>query len=123
MARRDRTNAVPLFLTAALAYGANCALGASVAAKIVDTSGFRWLHHALYVATCASAAASASAVWWGRPRRQSRRAARALMPAAVPLAAIAWAGTRGIRHPLIALAAAPFFVASLICSLQPADRT
>lgn len=119
---RNRTTAAPLFAAVALSYTANCALGAAVAAKLIDTSGFRWLHHALYIVTCMSAAAAVGTAWWSGPRRASRRAALTLIPAAVPLAAIPWLGTRGSRHPLVALAAAPFIAASLVCSLHPADR-
>lgn len=118
--RRKTTNAAPLFAAAALSYAANCALGAAVAAKLVDTSRFRWLHHALYITTCATVAAATSAFWWGDPQRPSRRAALALLPAAVPLAAIAYVPTRSRRHPLVALATAPFIVASLIRSRRPA---
>lgn len=120
--RRRRTNAAPLFIAAAVAYAANCALGLAVAARVIDTSGFRWLHHALYIATCVTSAAAFSALLWGRPRPASRRAALALAPAAVPLAAIPYLGTRTRRHPLVALAAAPFIVAGLICSRLVTDR-
>ncbi|HCS60442.1 MAG TPA: hypothetical protein DIW46_03450 [Microbacterium sp.] len=113
-------SAAPVFRVVALTYAANCALGAAVAARLVDTSGFKWLHHALYIATCTGAVVAVSARWWGRP--QDRRAALALIPALAPLAAIPWAGTRGARHPLVALAAAPFITASLIRSFQPDDR-
>lgn len=120
--RPNSTTAAPWFALAALCYLANCGLGAAVAVKLVDTSGFRWLHHALYIATCTTGAAAAAMGWRGRPRDRSRRASLALMPAAVPLAVIPWAGTRTARHPIIALAAAPFIVASLICSTRTADR-
>ncbi|WP_300265942.1 hypothetical protein [Microbacterium sp.] len=117
MRPRQRMNtAAPLFTAAAVSYAANCALGAAVATKVVDTSGVRWLHHALYIATCASTAAAVTTAWWGRARPTNRHAACALMPAAVPLALIPYGGTRGRRHPLIALAAAPFFAASLVRS-------
>src|SRR5690606_17150480 len=102
--RPGSTTAAPLFMAAALSYGANCALGTSVAVKLIDTSGFRWLHHALYVATCVSTAAAIIAGWFGKPREASRRAAMTLLPAALPLGVIPWAGTRGTRHPLVALA-------------------
>lgn len=119
--RRHTTSAAPLFAAAAVAYAANCTLGAAVAVRLIDTSGIRWLHHALYIATCALGAAAIG--WaWGHPRPAARRAAFALAPAAVPLAAIAFAGTRTPRHPLIALAAAPFIVAGLVCSRHPVDR-
>ncbi|GGM38881.1 hypothetical protein [Microbacterium saperdae] len=118
--RRSPTGA--LFTAAAVAYAANCALGVSVATKAVDTSGFRWVHHALYIATCAATAAALSTAVWARPRRQSRRAALALAPAVVPLAAIPYLGSRSRRHPLTALAAAPFIAAGLLCAWRPADR-
>ncbi|WP_460801567.1 hypothetical protein [Microbacterium sp. GXF6406] len=113
-------SAAPLFAAAAGAYAANCALGASVAARIIDTSGFRWMHHALYIATCAT---SAAAVVTGlvSPAPAARNAALLLMPAAVPLTVIARVGARTRRHPLIALGAAPFLLAAVIRSRRP-DR-
>lgn len=121
--RRTPTNAAPLFAAAAVAYTANVALGTAVATRLIDTSNVRWVHHGLYIATCATtAAAGIAALVWGRPRRASRRAAFALLPAAVPLAAIPSLGTHGRRHPLTALAAAPFLLAGLIRSLRPSDR-
>lgn len=120
--RRMRTTAAPLFVAAAIAYGANAALGTAVAARVIDTRGYRWLHHALYIATCTTTVAAVSAAFWGRPRTASRRAAASLAPALVPLAAIPYLGTHTRRHPLVALAAAPFVVAGLVCSRIPADR-
>lgn len=120
--RRKRTNAAPLFVAAAVAYAANAALGTAVASKTIDTSGYRWLHHALYIATFATTGAAVSAAFWARPRMASRRAAASLVPAVVPLAAIPYLGTHTRRHPLVALAAAPFLVAGLVCSRIPSDR-
>ena len=120
--RRRRTDAAPLFAVAAGAYAANVALGSAVAARLIDTSSFRWVHHAIYIATCVTSAAAFSAIVWGRPAHASRRAALALAPAAVPLAAIPYLGTHSRRHPLIALAAAPFIVAGLVCSRLATDR-
>ncbi|MDQ0643997.1 hypothetical protein [Microbacterium murale] len=120
--RRTTANAAPLFLAAAVAYAVNCALGLAVAARLVDTRRFRWLHHALYITTCTAVATALSASCWGRPRHSSRRAALALSPAVVPLAAIAYVPTHGRRHPLVALAAAPFIAASIVRSSRPADR-
>jgi hypothetical protein len=120
--RRRRSNAAPLFVAATTAYTANCALGVSVALRLVDTRNFRWLHHALYIATCATTALAVSAGIWGEPHRPSRRAALALLPAAVPLAAIPYLGSHGRRHPLVALAAAPFIVAGLVVSRRRSDR-
>lgn len=120
--RPRRTNAAPLFAAAVIAYGANAALGTAVATRTIDTRNFRWVHHALYIATCATTAAAVSAGFWGRPRPASRRAALALLPAAAPLAAIPYLGSHTARHPLVALAAAPFLVAGLMCSRRPSDR-
>ncbi|MEV4736436.1 MULTISPECIES: hypothetical protein [unclassified Microbacterium] len=120
--RRKRTNAASLFVAATIAYAANAALGTAVAARLVDTKNFRWVHHALYIATCVTTAAALSAVLWARPKRASRRAAASLAPAIAPLAAIPYLGTHTRRHPLVALAAAPFVVAGLVCSRIPSDR-
>lgn len=118
-----RSSAAPLFVAAAVAYTANVGLGTAVATGVVDTSNFRWLHHALYIATCATTAAAAvSGLFWAGPRRASRRAALLLVPAAAPLAAIPYVRTHSRRHPLVALAAAPFILAGLVCSLRPATR-
>lgn len=120
--RRRASTAAPLFAAAAVSYAANCTLGAAVAAKVVDSSGFRWLHHALYITTCAAVAAAVGAGVWARAPRERQRAALALAPAAVPLTAIAYVPARGHRHPLVALAAAPFIASALIISLRSATR-
>ncbi|WP_337002504.1 MULTISPECIES: hypothetical protein [unclassified Microbacterium] len=120
--RRRRTTAAPLFVAAATAYGLNCALGASVAGGIIDTRRFRWVHHALYIVTCATTASAVVAGWSRGPGTPDRRAALALFPAAVPFAAIPYLGTHTRRHPLVALAAAPFLVAGLLVSRRSADR-
>ena len=122
MRRRDDTGGTALFAAAATAYIVNCALGASVAARLIDTSGFRWLHHALYIATCATTAAAVAVGWARGSHTADRRAAFALLPAAVPLAAIPYLGTHSRRHPLVALAAAPFVLAGLVLSRSAADR-
>ena len=110
--RPNTMNVRPLYTATALSYAANCALGAAVAARLIDTRGFRWLHHALYIATCTAGAAAVLGGWWGRARPANRRAALTLMPAAVPLAAIARMDARSPRHPLVALAAGPFIGSS-----------
>ena len=120
--RTRRTNAAPLFVAAASAYAANCALGTAVAARVIDTRNFRWVHHGLYIATCATTALALAAGLWATPRAASRRAALALLPATAPLAAIPYLGTHTRRHPLVALAAAPFILAGLVCSRLPSDR-
>jgi len=118
--RRTISNAAPLFVAAALSYAANCALGLAVAARVIDTRHFRWLHHAMYITTCTTVvAAIGSACRGSRPARQ---AALALAPAVVPLTAIAYVPTHTRRHPLVALAAAPFIIASVVRSFRPTDR-
>ena len=113
---------MPLFISATAAYAANCALGAAVAARLIDTRRFRWVHHALYIVTCATTASAVVAGWSRGPGTPGRRAALALLPAAAPLAAIPYLGTHTRRHPLIALAAASFIVAGLLVSRRSADR-
>lgn len=112
----ERVRTTPLFAAATVAYAANCALGASVALRLIDTRDWRWVHHALYIATSTLTATAVSSGFWGRPRRASRRGALALAPAAVPLAIIPHAGTRTRSHPTVALSAAPFFLAGLIAA-------
>ncbi len=109
-------DAAPLFVAAATAYGANCALGAAVAARVVDTRNFRWLHHLLYIATCLTTAVALSAGLWRSPPRHP-----GILGAVPPLAAIPYLGTHTRRHPLVALAAAPFVLAGLVLS-RSADR-
>lgn len=118
--RRTTSNMAPLFVAAALSYTANCALGLAVAARVIDTRRLRWLHHALYITTCTAVAIALGSACRGR--QPARQAALALAPAVVPLIAIAYVPTHTRRHPLVALAAAPFIVASVVCSLRPADR-
>lgn len=105
-----------MFTAATASYALNCALGASVALRLVDTRDFRWVHHAIYIATASLAAAAGTSVVWARPRREAIQAAALLAPAVVPLAVIPYAGTHGTRHYAVALSAAPFFLASLIRS-------
>ncbi|MGX1792727.1 hypothetical protein ACWIDW_07250 [Microbacterium sp. NPDC055312] len=110
-ARGHRRAASAAFLASGICYAANCALGTAVATRLVDTRRFRWVHHALYIATV-STTMLALIVGIGR----DRRAALALAPALVPLAVIPYAGTHTRRHPVIALTAAPFVVAGVITS-------
>jgi hypothetical protein len=100
-----------VFAAAGVSYAASCAVGTGVASGAVDLHGARWVHHALYITTAALAGAAVSSLLWS-----TNRAGWMLLPAAVPLAALARLGPRSPRHPIVALAAAPFFVASLIYS-------
>lgn len=110
-------NPASLFTAATASYAANCALGTAVACGVVDTRDYRWVHHALYVSTLVLAGAAASSLLWSRSA-----AGWLLLPAAVPLAVIPRLGARLPRHPAVALAAAPFFVASALYSRSSAPR-
>ena len=98
-----------LVTAAAAAYAANCALGTSVAARWVDTSNVRWIHHGLYITTSAvTAAACVAAV------RERSPVAAVLAPAVVPLFLLQRHGARPLqRHTRDALAAAPCYAAGL----------
>ena len=98
------------FRAAGLAYLANCTLGLGVSTRMIDTIRIHWLHHALYVTTSALTALALSSLLWSGSRSP---AGWWLLPAAVPLTIIPFAGTRTGRHPAIALSAAPFFVVSI----------
>lgn len=98
-----------LFTAAATSYAANCALGAAVATRVLDTRHFHWVHHALYICTSTLAGAAASSLLWS-----SSRAGWALLPAAVPLTLIPRISARSPRHMAVALSAAPFFAAGLV---------
>ena len=91
-------------------YTANVALGVATATRILDTSRFRWVHHALYIATTALTVVAVAADVRGP-------GARRLAPALVPLAVIPYAGTHSRRHWVVAGAAAPFYaLAALVRS-------
>lgn len=98
----------PLLLAATTSYLANCALGAAVGLRWVDSSGFRWVHHAVYVATAALTAAAGCDL-----ARRRRREFWRLLPAAVPLVAIPAVRARSRWHPIIAATAAPAYLAAL----------
>ncbi|MCU1545838.1 MAG: hypothetical protein JWP30_938 [Homoserinimonas sp.] len=94
---------VAIFVTAAAAsYTANCMLGVAVATRALDTRTVHWIHHTLYVCTVAVTGASILA------------GARMLLPAIVPLSVIPFVGAGTPRHPIVALAAAPFFIAAFV---------
>lgn len=89
----------------------NAALGAAVLLRVVDTSRVRWVHHLLYIVACCTTGA-AMLVTTADPH--GARTRTALAPALLPLAVIPFAGTSGRGHPLVALAAAPFYSAALL---------
>ena len=96
-----------LALAAAGAYAANCALGTAVALRALDTSGYRWVHHALYIVTVATTSLAALA---GLQRRSAP--GLAVAPALLPLAFLPFLGHE--VHATTALAAAPWYVGSLL---------
>jgi hypothetical protein len=100
-------------LVASLSYASNLALGTLVATRRVDSSGFHWLHHALYICTFVLAAAAVAAGLWRQPL-----AGWLLLPALVPFALIPFVGTRGVRHPITGLAPAPFYLAAAFALLS-----
>ncbi|MFS2242201.1 hypothetical protein [Microbacterium sp. OR16] len=110
-ASRHRGPASPAFLASGICYAANCALGTAVATRLIDTRRFRWVHHALYIATVSTTLLALVA-----GLRRDRRASLAIAPALAPLAVIPYAGTHTRRHPAIALTAAPFIAAGVITS-------
>ena len=98
-----------LVTASAGAYTVNCALGASVAARWVDTSNVRWVHHGLYVIT-----STVTAVAWVTAMRERSPVAAALAPTLVPLFLLQRHGARPLeRHTRNALAAAPCYAAGL----------
>lgn len=97
----------PLLRAAAVAYVANCALGSAVAARLVDTRRHRWVHHALYVVTATTTAATVGA---GLLQRSADGIA--LAPALAPLAALPHAAPG--MHARTALAAAPWYALALL---------
>jgi hypothetical protein len=92
----------------AVSYTANCLHGGSVALRLVDTRHFRWLHHALFLSTVGLSTAAALALGADRDP-----AVLMLLPAAAPFAAVPRISARSPRHPLVALAAAPFVFGAL----------
>lgn len=98
----------PLLRAAGGSYLASCALGTAVATGTLRTGRGRWVHHALFVVTSTLTALALAAT-----AREGRRAGWWLLPAAVPLAVVPFAGTRSRRHVLVAVSAAPFYAAAL----------
>ena len=95
-----------LVTAAATCYTANVLFGSAVATGVIDNRRIRWVHHALYIATCT---ATGSALVAGAVQRQP--AAALLAPAVLPLAALPRGGG-GRRHiALAASAAGPFIIA------------
>ncbi|WP_205705529.1 hypothetical protein [Kineococcus indalonis] len=97
-----------LLVAATASYAANCALGGAVAARRLDTSGARWVHHAVYVSTVVLTAAAAVQL-----AVRGDRALWRLVPVVAPLSAIPAVSARTRGHVALALAAAPAYAAAL----------
>lgn len=95
-------------VTATGCYVANCALGSLVGLRVVDSSGFHWLHHALFGATAGTAVVAVSAAAWGRTG-----AGWALVPALVPWVVLPRVRAPSRRHVALALSAAPCYALAL----------
>ncbi|MBI5160893.1 MAG: hypothetical protein HY996_05710 [Micrococcales bacterium] len=100
---------------ATVGYLASIALGTAVQARVLDTRGYRWLHHVLYTGTAILTLAALAA---GLVRRAPETAL--LAPAMVPLAALPHAGRR--MHARVALAAAPWFAAAALSASTRSGR-
>ena len=101
-----------IFYAAALLFLSNFALGLLVQFRIVDTKPFRWLHHALFFAAFASAAAAVVVgFYWDSPYRWT------LLPVLGLFAVLPYvrAGTRG--HAALACAALVLYAAGLAQSM------
>ncbi|MGP9732956.1 hypothetical protein ACT3SQ_00175 [Brachybacterium sp. AOP42-C2-15] len=95
---------------ASTCYAANAALGLSVAAGLIDTSGARWVRHGLFIAT---ASTTGLALALGAVRRDP--SAVALGAAVIPLVLLQRQGARPLaRHARTAALAAPCFAAALL---------
>jgi hypothetical protein len=97
-----------LVRVAVAAYAANCLLGIAVATRTVRLGRARWLHHALYVVTAATASTAATSAVWARSL-----AGAALVPALVPLGLVPYRSATMRRHVAAATAAAPAYLAAV----------
>lgn len=97
-------------------YVLNAGFGVSVRAGLVDSSGFRWVHHALYAVTFCLALVAASSLWWS-----PSRAVWYLIPVLAALAALPYIGSarrHPHRHVFAALLPLPFYILSLLAALS-----
>jgi hypothetical protein len=97
---------------------AACTLGALVGAGVVDSSGFRWAHHALFGVTVATTLVAASSALWARPRP-----GLLLAPALVAWAVLPRVPAPSRRHVALACAAAPWYALALRSALGPSRRS
>lgn len=108
VAARGRSGSAALLVRVAIAaYAANCLLGLAVASRAVRLGRARWLHHALFVVTAATAGTAASSAIWARSRAGS-----ALVPALLPLALVPYRSATVRQHIVAATTAAPAYLAA-----------
>lgn len=97
-------------------YVVNACFGVSVRTGLLDSSGFRWLHHGLYVLTVCFALGAVSSLLWS-----PSQAGWYLIPVLVALAALPYAGSarrHPFRHACAALVPLPFYILSLAVVLS-----
>jgi hypothetical protein len=99
-----------LLVVATVSYASSVTLGILVATRRLDTRGFHWLHHVLYICTFVLAGATAATAFVAGPRGVGWL----LLAPLVAFALIPFLGTRTVRHPLIGSAPAPFYVAAFV---------
>jgi hypothetical protein len=100
---------IAVVLAAVGGYLANIVLGTLVLTRVLNTRGFRWLHHLLYIATSALAVVAVVVLLLGGRILPGGL----LAPALGGLAAIPFAGSHGRRHPIVGLIPLPFYAAAL----------
>lgn len=93
------------------AYAVNACFGAAVLTGRVNSRGFRWLHHVLYVITVVLALAAVLSLLWS-----SNKAGWYLLPVLGVLAALPYVGSarrHRRRHMVAALIPLPFYALAL----------
>lgn len=101
-----------MFYAAAALFLANFSLGVLVQFGVVDTKPFRWLHHALFFAACASAALAVLVGFWqGAPYRW------ALVPVLALFVVLPRVRAGTVGHAGLATLALIFYVAGFVTTL------
>lgn len=96
-----------LAIGALAVYGTTATLGVGLATGAWRNERHRWIHHVGFIAAVALTSATVVVGLRDDPGRALRAA-----PALVPLAILPRIPTRSRRHPIVALAAAPWLVAA-----------
>ncbi|WP_072313461.1 hypothetical protein [Agrococcus sp. Marseille-P2731] len=98
-----------LATTAGAVYGTTALLGVGLATGLWRNRRNRWIHHVGYIAAVTLTAGTVVT-----SLRTDRIRAACAAVALVPLAILPRVSTRSRRHPVIALAAAPWLAAAII---------